>query len=764
VEPRLAFRAALGRYKAPKLSAIRLAQGLPPDNERMRPAEVAGEITQHLDQPAAVKAIAARLPTGSRLALSLYAMTETTSMSLAGLAYAVGVMDPDPAAAIVRLLELGLLAIDPDTQLGAVDDFASILARGSWEGLLLRVHPAVPRAVRTAGPEGTLPTVSGPVGHIRESDGLEPILRLAALWQRVRFQPLRQTQRGTLYKRDAERIMDDSVLAGPIADAIVSLPGRSKLWLELAQHVGLLAAEPAGQQVLAAAPEFWANNAVHLPQMIATAWLALRNWHEAGDSLAERPLESNLLVPYLRPALMLWLATLGESEWVALDDLNGHVSARTAGWDRLWLTGRPRRDGIPRTASEAAVRITDRHAEPRGRARRAAQTVAETDPADRCRPAGVVELILAGAAYSLGLVRAAVEQGTGRRVAQLTSLGRYVLALGPTPPPRTTYDQFLFVQPNFEVIAYRQGLTPHLVGRLSRFAWWSQIGAALELKLTRDSILFGLDGGLSPEDMLEVLTQHSQRPPGAGVVDAVRTWASRRERVTYYAAATLIEFRSRFDRDRALESWPSGDGDVPAAVAERFLLVDDERTIPFDWFRLAGARDYRRPPEVCVTIESDGVTMVLDPARSDLLVDAELSRFADELPTAAPAPGDGRSAAAAAARRFVVTPASLRRGLSRGVTPQQLADWYTRRTGGEVPPAVRLLLTPRSSRISPLLAARRWIISVSSPELLDGLTQHPATRPCLGDRLGPTSVAIPEDQLESLQKALKDFGIPLELE
>ena len=86
---------------------------------------------------------------------------------------------------------------------------------------------------------------------------------------------------------------------------------------------------------------------------------------------------------------------------------------------------------------------------------------------------------------------------------QLTPLGRYVLAAGPTPPPRPTFEQFLFVQPNFEVIAYRQGLTPQLVGRLSRFAWWTQIGAALELKLTRESIVLGLDGGLTPESMLD---------------------------------------------------------------------------------------------------------------------------------------------------------------------------------------------------------------------------------------------------------------------
>ena len=70
--------------------------------------------------------------------------------------------------------------------------------------------------------------------------------------------------------------------------------------------------------------------------------------------------------------------------------------------------------------------------------------------------------------------------------------------MGPPPPPRPAFEHFLFVQPNLEMIAYRQGLTPQLVGRLSRFAWWTKIGAALELKLTQESIVFGLEGGQTP--------------------------------------------------------------------------------------------------------------------------------------------------------------------------------------------------------------------------------------------------------------------------
>jgi hypothetical protein len=753
-DPRLAFRMALARYKVSRLAAIRLAQGMRPAEDRIRPAGTAEELTEHLDHPSSVEALTTRLPIGSRLALSLFVVTETTAVPVAGLAHALEVLGTDPATALVPLLELGLMAIEPNAELGPVDDFAAALARPAAARVHVVVHPAVRRAIRAARPEGRLTAAEGAVGQVRESDGLEPILRLGALWQRAGAEPIRQTQQGTIYKRDRERVMEDPVLSGPVADAMTTLPDLAGLWLALACRVGLVEPDASGQRLMAASPEFWSDNAVHLPQMIATGWLSLGAWQEAGAPPAPDDAEAcEPALPYLRPALFLWLATLGESEWAALDDLAGHLAFRSPAWDRLTIAHTPgvAVDGL---GSPGAAGPARRAVPPRGRPRAAPEPP---------RGVGLLESILLGAAYPLGLVRAGEERGTGRRVVQLTPLGRYILAAGPTPPPRPAFEQFLFVQPNFEVIAYRQGLTPQLVGRLSRFAWWAQVGAALELRLTRDSILFGLEGGLSPQAMLELLKRHSQRALPSGVVDAVRTWATHRERVTYYAAAILLEFGSGAERDLTLESWPRDDGDAnrepPIAVADRFLLMEEERAIPFDRFRMAGSRDYRRPPEVCVSVEPDGISMALDPSRSDLMVDAELGRFADERP------GTAR-AAESARRQFVVTAASLRRGMERGITPQELDDWYRRRTGREIPPAVRLLLasfpSPSGTRLPALEPARMLVLRLPDAGLLDGLLQHPATSPWLGDRLGPTAVVVSDDHLDPLRMALKELGITLD--
>jgi hypothetical protein len=186
-------------------------------------------------------------------------------------------------------------------------------------------------------------------------------------------------------------------------------------------------------------------------------------------------------------------------------------------------------------------------------------------------------------------------------------------------------------------------------------------------------------------------------------------------------------------------------------------LVEDEEAIPFHRFRQTGARDYRRPAEACVEIESDGITLSLDLGRSDLLVDAELVRLADELP-----PENPHGALAAARRRFIISPASLARASESGLTQPLLADWFQRRAAAPIPPAVKLLLHAANAKSTAFGTARPLVLYAPTADLLDGLAQHPATRSYLGDRLGPSAVIIPDEYLDALQRALATLGLSLE--
>ncbi len=248
------------------------------------------------------------------------------------------------------------------------------------------------------------------------------------------------------------------------------------------------------------------------------------------------------------------------------------------------------------------------------------------------------------------------------------------------------------------------------------------------------------------------------------MAEALRTWSDRRERITYHAAATLIEFATSEDLEQGLKLWPA-ESRPPVRIAERLLLVEDESSIPFQRFRLAGSRDYRRAPDACLEVEPDGVTLTLDLARSDLLIDAELSRFTVEQPSASTSssaspsesPGNPR-------RRFLVSPATLARAAENGLSPALLAHWYMKRTGAETPPAVRLLLLAASGRTPPLTARRPLILHAPSAQWLDGLLQHPATSAHLGERLGPTTAVVPDESLEAFRRALTGLGLSLDVE
>ncbi|HEU5116944.1 MAG TPA: hypothetical protein VFT74_09745, partial [Isosphaeraceae bacterium] len=507
-------------------------------------------------------------------------------------------------------------------------------------------------------------------------------------------------------------------------DMIEPLPDMPWLWLGLARATGLV--QERDETIEAANSEFWAEHAVHLPQMIAEGWLGLDLWHEQVGA-REQGTTHRLTVPFLRLAALLWLARLPEDAWAALDDLERFFRDRDPAWDRLSLDlPVPGPGGNPRAGRDRAE-----------------------------KPAvSLLESILLGPAYQLDLVSAAEDRPGGRKLVRITPLGRYVLGLGRPPQPRETFDQFLYVQPNFEVIAYRQGLNSWLIGLFSRFLEWTQLGAALELRLTPEWVYRGLEGGLSTDQMLQRLERHGGRALPSSVIEALKSWSARRERVNVHTAATLIEFASTEELIEALKIWPGGEAAV-TRLTDRIVLANDSTSIPFDRFRVSGSRDYRQPPEPCLDVEPDGVTVSLELGRSNLFIGAELARLFDE---------QGRSGPSNTRSRYKLSKASLSRALNDGQTPAQIERWFENRTGAPMPPSARLLLRAAQGEKSPIRASRRIVLRVPHADMLDGLLQHPSTAPWLGERLGPESVEISEAACDALAKALNELGLRFELE
>jgi hypothetical protein len=264
------------------------------------------------------------------------------------------------------------------------------------------------------------------------------------------------------------------------------------------------------------------------------------------------------------------------------------------------------------------------------------------------------------------------------------------------------------------------------------------------LELTAEHTYRGLEGGLTLAEIVQSLNRHSSRPVPPAVADLLLRWANKRERIVVYAAATLVEFATPADLDAALTR-----GVVAVRVTDRIGLCPNGGDPDFKHLRLLGNREFDARPTRCVSVSDDGVSLTVDSTQSDLLLEPELAKLADPLPDA---PGP---------RRYAISPTSVNRATAVGLSLTDLEAWFAARTGGPLPPAVRLFAS--AAALPPSLAARRLVVQLPSEAVADGVMQWPVTRKLIEDRLGPTSLAVDEMNLPTLIETLADLGLRVEV-
>jgi hypothetical protein len=618
----------------------------------------------------------------------------------------------DGLDAVVHLLQAGLLYPEIAPAAGVngsgprLRHFEQWLAQTEGRRLTVFAHPLV--TGRLSPQDLALPECPGqgalqgqstaaarnPGVATQEADGLEWPLKLAVLWQQVASAPLRRTQQGGFFKRDLERLKSEPLLNAAPADALVALPDPGLLAVELALGEGLVY-ETDGELRAGTYPACWDEG---LPAAVASLWAALLHVESWNARDGWRP-GAGLGNPYPSAYLLalLLLTGLPVEGW-----------ASPAALERWMLTHHPYWHG------------------------------GGTGPTRSCG----LEAFLLGLAYQLRLLLVARDAGDGWLV-RLSPLGRWLLS-GGAAPELPAFPQTLLVQPNLEILAYRQGLTPDLVARLGRFATWKGLGPACTLQLQPESVYRALESGETFETILQALQRHGMKPVADPVVNSLRTWADKRERIQVYAAAALFEFNSPEELSDALARG------LPAVrLSDRLAVVAREGDIDYRHFRLIGTRDYALPPERCVAVEADGVTLGIDLARSDLLLETEVGRFAE------PVQRGGVSG-----RRFYrLTPASVAAARANGLSLQTLEGWFLQRTGQPLSAAGRLLLV--GGQVGPLALRRLLVLYAPSAEVADGLQQWPETRALIEARLGPTALVVSEEAAAALRKRLEGLGIEL---
>src|SRR5262249_39431521 len=236
-------------------------------------------------------------------------------------------------------------------------------------------------------------------------------------------------------------------------------------------------------------------------------------------------------------------------------------------------------------------------------------------------------------------------------------------------------------------------------------------GAACTLQLQPGTVYRALESGESFESIVQTLERHGMKPTPPAVLDSLRTWSNKRERITIYPAAALFEFAGAEELSEALARGLAGVG-----LTDGLAVGRKEGDVDFRHFRLTGTRDYSLPPEKCVSVEEDGVTLSVDLSRSDLLLETELQRFAEPVDRSG---ANGR-------RTYRLTPASLDPARRTGLSLQTLETWFFQRSTAPLSAAARFLLSARE--LPPLEFRRQLVLQVADEEVADGLEQWPGTR------------------------------------
>ncbi len=715
------YRAALEQYALSVLRGIR--DHLELKSAARTPERLAVAIEERLADSEARAEVTAEFPSDMRTALALLPYIPSrgwrTDEVRELLRYA-GCAAPEKS--LRALLATGLAALGGPA--GWVETPRHFdLALNGWTGEELRLvpHPAVRHQFTVPLFDAPKKTAARQVHNERESDGLEFLLRVAVIWQRVAESPIRVTQSTNLFKRDQERLYTDSVLAAPMFGELAPLPDSGAIALVLAKRLGLLTVDADSESLRAQWGDFWQGTAATAQRQVWQTLMGERHWGDHDP--AASGFANGHDIPAKRWLVLLLLASQRTGAWMSLAELDRELKMRGPVQPS---------DSAPRGSRPFQVVV-------------GGPTTAQPAAAPRAELADWIESFVLGAMYQLGVVRVA-EDASGELVVRLSEMGRWMLGLGPQPPQPPAFEKTLCVQPNHEVIAYRQGLTPELIGQLASFCRWKGLGAAVTLELTPDSVYRGLELGRTAEEMVAILDRHSQRALPPAVVDSMRNWSGRRERLRLYSRATVLEFASAEILEEALASGLAGD-----RLTDRMLLVPDERVIPFDRFRLQDKCDYGHAPKICVEAGGDGITWEVDLGRSDLLVACELSRFAEPM-----------ASATGERLRYRITPASLAAADRVGLGAAYLRDWFSRRAGAELPASVELML--QASNRSGVELIPMVVLHTASAAAADGIAQHPATRQHVLRRLGPQSLAVRAEGVDSLRAALQEMGIHINAE
>ncbi|KAF0249994.1 MAG: hypothetical protein FD167_610, partial [bacterium] len=172
---------------------------------------------------------------------------------------------------------------------------------------------------------------------------------------------------------------------------------------------------------------------------------------------------------------------------------------------------------------------------------------------------------MTGSLYHLGLVEFGFEnnkKSENLEIFRLTQVGRAAiynifrpeLEIKTTTLTKQTNGQCWVVQPNFDVIVYLESAEPPQLAFMERIGVRKHVDGLTALyHITQESVYQALESGIEASIIIETLRVGSLHPIPDNIMRSLSTWAQRREKISVYCNASILEFGDKKSRDEALQ-------------------------------------------------------------------------------------------------------------------------------------------------------------------------------------------------------------------
>ncbi len=587
---------------------------------------------------------------------------------------------------------------------------------------LYALHPALAKQVPPAGPAPfDLPLLKGaPETTGRRSPG-EVALDLARVFSYVA-------------DRNGVRLAKSGAVAGPAlkalakavpvgADAHYPLPAPQALYLEVLRHAGALRDEPGDllpDGDLAAA--WFAEPTLEQARLWARGWLAATSWQDGAGEIPAHQRSYREPESALRTAreVLAWclsgLAQAGE-RWFGLTAFLSKLQAALGRTDY----NAPRADAEGWAPNFPEAQYEDKRGEGRERAlwfEREGTWYAN---------ALMVTLV------QLALVERG-RTGKDQHCFRLTEWGRAAFGAPEVAPPEERADErFLVVQPNFDVLAYLDRARPAeaaFLGRLTETGGQS-LSAVQTFRLTQSSVYRAMEGGLSPDEVRNFLSRHSQNELPANLARSLSDWAGRRDALVVRRGATVLAFPDRAQRDAYLVGHPG------SACGEHFVLAEGVPRGTYPPGALVG--DHLDRLRQTWSLDERGCLHVS--GLYDLVQAARLRRIADET-----------------AEGWRLTGESVRQAGREGLKPAALKSWLEDHLTEPIPPLFDHALDAWLGMNRSVAMGEVVLLEVPDPALFAAIANSPRLSPLLAGTVGSGWLVVRREARKDLKAALAELG------